>query len=348
MAAAAAQDQIDDAAERVASHLLLGDGVLEVSAVGVGGEASRGRVCDPRRHDEAGRVPGHLGRLQDRSARAMVGQHRDGAVVRLEAAREGRRASGRVGDQGGSRAGPRRADQMPIHDQRVPGPGAVPELFERPRQRQTRRAHAIRDHEDEIPLARRRIAAAAAPWLAMSSLLCDDGDDDDGDRREQGPHEEPDLPPELPAMSSTGRCPGSLSCEQRILFDAGSIVQVFARGTRRREQRLGHRFNGPPPVRGNEIASLGREGREEGKPRRNRAGSPFPADGEPKHDLNQKQKQEPQKRRSKQWRAGEYFVLVGKSNDAGEHATMRRGRRMTDDEHAVRAYGSTVGGHVGG
>lgn len=63
MAPTAAEQEVDDPAERVLADLLLGDAVLVLAQVDVRGEARRRGIGDPGRHDEPGLVASQMGSL---------------------------------------------------------------------------------------------------------------------------------------------------------------------------------------------------------------------------------------------------------------------------------------------
>lgn len=70
-------------------------------------------------------------------------------------------------------------------------------LTEAARQGERGRAHAVGDHEDEVPLGGGRVVvvsvAMSVVGAGLLSVLDPDGDDDNGGRGQQGPDEEAEL-----------------------------------------------------------------------------------------------------------------------------------------------------------
>ena len=83
---------------------------------------------------------------------------------------------------------------MLVDDQLLAEWRAVLELHEASCETQAGRAHAVRHHEDQVPLAARRRAAV----LGVLRLLVEDSEEDDKRGCNNGPHEEANFPPERP------------------------------------------------------------------------------------------------------------------------------------------------------
>lgn len=196
VAAATAEHEVHDTAERVVTDHLLGNTVLLRAHVDVSSEAGGRGIGNARGDDQAGHVASLLGRLQHGAASRVVGQHGDGAVVALEAARESRGSSGRVRHQAARRAGPRLADKVAVQDQRVVPRLGVLVLLEATGQGQRRRPHAVRHHEDEVALALGRRAGR----LGRGLLLVHHRQHDNHGRGNHSPCEQADFPPLLPAV----------------------------------------------------------------------------------------------------------------------------------------------------
>lgn len=253
MAAAAAEDQVDGPPEHALADLLQGDLVHLQAVVDVGGEAGRGGVGDVGGDDEAGEVAGALGGLEHGAAGAVAGQHADGAVVALAGAREGGRAGGRVGHEAVGRPRARRAPEVLVQRQHVIHRQARHVLPERAGQRERGRAHAVRDHEDEVALARvvaaglvrrrgevgragRRVAGDRG--RRRVAVLEDDGEDDDAGGGDQRPDEEGHLAQSGAGGRSGGRGgAAAVSAVQRGIFLFGAAGRVFGCARRLGEER---------------------------------------------------------------------------------------------------------------
>ena len=116
-------------------------------------EASGSGICDIGRHHQARVVSGALGCLENGAAGLVVGEHRDGAVVALEAARKGRSASGRIRHQAVARARARGAPEVTVEGEGVVDRQVLGELAERACERERGGSHAVGHHEDQIALA---------------------------------------------------------------------------------------------------------------------------------------------------------------------------------------------------
>lgn len=148
----AAKDQIDGVPQDALPNLLHRNLVLLRAVVDMRRKARGRRVGDVGRHHQARRVAGALGGLEHGAAGLVVGRHGNGRVVALEAARKGRGAGGRVGDEAVARQGPRGAPEVLVQDERVGPVAALEDLAEGARQGQRGGAHAVRDHENEVLL----------------------------------------------------------------------------------------------------------------------------------------------------------------------------------------------------
>ncbi len=150
MAAPPAQDQIHGPPERALANLLQGDLVHLHPVVDVRGEARGGGVGHVGGDDQARLEAGALGGLEDGAARPVAGEHADGAVVALAAAREGGGAGGRVGHEGVGGPRARGAPEVAVEGEHVVDGEGRGELAEGAGQGERGRTHAVRDHKDEV------------------------------------------------------------------------------------------------------------------------------------------------------------------------------------------------------
>jgi hypothetical protein len=233
VAASAAEHQINDAAERVVTDHLLSDAVLLLAHVDVGGEAGRCGIGDACGDDEARHVAGLLRSLEHRPAGLVVGCDGDGAVVALLGAREGGCASSRVGDEAGRRAGTRLTDHVLVDDELLAPGRAVLVLHEAARQAQTRRAHAVGHHEDEVAFAV-GIAGRLVWW--SPGFLVYHGKDDDACCCYNGPCQQANLTPSL-VWGLAAR--GALAGQEGVFLGNVSVLELGRRPVR--EERATHR-----------------------------------------------------------------------------------------------------------
>jgi hypothetical protein len=110
---------------------------------------------------------------------------------------------------------------------------AVLELHEAARETEARRAHAVRYHEDEVALAS---GVRAVLCIAMSLIHHRENNDSRG--RDDGPHEEADLAPELPGPWRGHSALCGFPGEKRIFLGDVAVAADVA-GCAVRKERLG-------------------------------------------------------------------------------------------------------------
>lgn len=220
------QHQIHHATKRVIAHQLLRNAILLLSHIHMRRKARRRRIRDPRRDHQARHVSRLLRRLEHRPTRLVVRRHRYRAIVALLSARERSRTRRGVCNQRRGRARARLPDKVLVDNELLAEGRAVLELHEAARQAQTRGAHAVRDHEDEVALA----AWVRAAGLGVAVSLVDDCEDDDGGGCDDGPHEEPEFSPKLPRSRTIRSALGGLAGEEGVFFGNVAVAAGIAGG----------------------------------------------------------------------------------------------------------------------
>lgn len=222
VASSSAQDQIDVSAQRSVSNELIGDLILHSTRSDVRSETGRRGIGDAGSDDKTGGISSPLGRLHDTAAWRVVRRNRDGTIVTLLSTAEGGGPGSAVGDKTVAATRAAVADDVFVQNKRVVDGQSVDVLSPAARQAQRGRAHAIADHEDEVPLSGRPFAMARRGGFG-ALVLVDDGEDDDGGGSDQGPGEEGNLSPAGPAPAGL-LSTRSLTRQEGVFFGCSLIV----------------------------------------------------------------------------------------------------------------------------
>ncbi|TLD31013.1 hypothetical protein PspLS_02018 [Pyricularia sp. CBS 133598] len=138
--------------KRALADLLSGDLIVLRTVVDVRCKAGRRRIGDVGGHNQSSGVPCALGSLKNCATGAVVGQCRDGAVVALEATGKCSGTGCRVGYEAVAGASAAGSPKVTVEGQDIINGKAIDMLTKAARQGQRGRAHAIRDHKDEVAL----------------------------------------------------------------------------------------------------------------------------------------------------------------------------------------------------
>lgn len=153
VASAAAQHEINNATKRTMANLVQRNLIALHAMEDVSSEASRSGVRDIGSHHQASVVSSALGSLENGTAGLVIGEHRNSAIVALEAAREGRSAGSGVGHQAVARARAGGTPEVTVEGEGIVDRQVLGELAERARKRERGGPHAIGHHEDQVALA---------------------------------------------------------------------------------------------------------------------------------------------------------------------------------------------------